>query len=368
MSSVPSRITRRMPGEFERHRGTILIWPVRPGSWTYGGVDAQKAFTQIANAISETERVYLCCDREHYADVCGRFANNLNIVPMLLDSDDAWARDIGPTFVEDTTDFSVHGTNWKFNAWGGDYDGLYKNYEADDAFASAFCKALGYDCYDEHDFVLEGGSIHVDGQGTLITTEACLLSPGRNPSMTREQIEERLRVTLGIKKVIWLPHGILGDETNEHVDNFCCFTKPGEVVMAWTDDENDPQHEVCVQNYEILTTATDARGKQLKVHKLPLPSRPVVITQKDLDGFVFEEGEDVREAGEKLAASYANFYICNGTVLVPQFRDPNDFTACQILGDLFPTRTVVPIDARAIIVGGGNIHCITQQIPYKLEL
>ena len=356
---------KRMPGEFEEHRGTILIWPVRPGSWTYGGKDAQKAFTVIANSISETEMVYLCCDQEHYSEVCSKFANNMNILPMVIPSDDAWARDIGPTFVEETSDFSIHGTNWKFNAWGGDFDGLYKDYDKDDAFASNFCKELSYNVIDQSDFVLEGGSIHVDGQGTLITTEACLLSPGRNPNMTREQIEERLMETLGVKKVIWLPHGILGDETNEHVDNFCCFIKPGEVVMAWTDDESDPQHEVCVRNYEILTSTKDASGRDLKVHKLPLPKNPVVITKHDLDGFVFEEGEDIREEGEKLAASYANFYICNGQVLVPQFGDPNDYYACRILGDLFPNRDIVPIEARSIIVGGGNIHCITQQIPLK---
>lgn len=354
---------RRMPAEFERHRGTILIWPVRPGSWTYGGKDAQKAFTEIANAISETERVYLCCDEEHYDEICSKFANNLNILPVVIPSNDAWARDIGPTFVEEDTDFTVHGTNWRFNAWGGDYDGLYKDYDDDDAFASRFCEKMGYPMVDEHDFVLEGGSIHVDGQGTLITTEACLLSPGRNPDMTREQIEARLCETLGVKKIIWLPHGILGDETNEHVDNFCCFVRPGEVVMAWTDDESDPQHEVCVQNYEILSSSKDAYGRQLKVHKLPLPKKPVVITERDMEGFVFEEGEDVREVGEKLAASYANFYICNGSVLVPQFRDPNDSVACQTLGELFPHRLIIPIEARAIIVGGGNIHCITQQIP-----
>lgn len=356
---------KRMPGEFERHAGTILIWPVRPGSWTYGGKNAQKAFKEIATSISETEKVYLICDDAHYSEVCGIFGNHINILPVALPTDDAWARDIGPTFVEETDDFSIHGIDWKFNAWGGDYDGLYKDYEDDNKFASKFCKEFRYPVVDQQDFVLEGGSIHVDGDGTLITTEACLLSPGRNPDMTREDIEKRLCDNLGVTKVIWLPHGILGDETNEHVDNFCCFVKPGEVVMAWTDDESDPQHEVCVQNYEILTNTKDARGRTLKVHKLPLPKNPVVITQKDLDGFVFEEGEDVREVGEKLAASYANFYICNGTVLVPQFRDPNDSVACQILGELFPHRLIVPIEARDIIVGGGNIHCITQQVPLK---
>lgn len=354
---------RRMPGEFEKHAGTILIWPVRPGSWTYGGKYAQKAFKQIADTISLYETVYLICDMEHFGEVYSLFMDNENVIPTVIPTDDAWARDIGPTFVKDTEDSSVIGIDWKFNAWGGDFDGLYKDYEADNAFAGLFCMSLNYPTVNQQDFVLEGGSIHVDGEGTLITTEACLLSAGRNPDMSRDEIEKRLCDNLGVSKVIWLPNGILGDETNEHVDNFCCFAKPGEVIMAWTDDESDPQHEVCVRNYELLTGITDAQGRTLKVHKLPLPVNPVVITKHDLDGFEFEEGEDIREEGEKLAASYANFYICNGAVLVPQFDDPNDHVACKILGEIFTDREVIPIPARDIIVGGGNIHCITQQIP-----
>lgn len=352
---------RRMPGEFEKHTGTILVWPVRPGSWTYGGKEAQKAFTEIANVISKTEKVYLICDDLHFEEVADKFRDNENVIPLNIPTNDAWARDIGPTFVKEED--AVLGTNWKFNAWGGDFDGLYKVYEDDDKFASGFCEKLGFGVIDQHDFVLEGGSIHVDGEGTLITTEACLLSPGRNPQMSKEEIEKRLCDSLGASKVIWLPNGIIGDETNEHVDNFCCFTKPGEVVMAWTDDTSDPQHDVCVKAYEILTSEVDAKGRKLNIHKIPMPSNPVVITKYDLDGFVFEEGEDIREEGEKLAASYANFYICNGAVLVPQFGDPNDSVACEILGKLFPDRIVAPIMARDIIVGGGNIHCITQQIP-----
>lgn len=352
----------RMPGEFERHEGTILVWPVRPGSWTYGGKEAQKTFTEIANAISRTEKVYLICDDSHFDEVAEIFEGNTNVVPTKIPTNDAWARDIGPTYVKDEVG-RVYGTNWKFNAWGGDFDGLYRDYEEDDAFAKKFCEKTSYPILDEHDFVLEGGSIHVDGEGTLITTKACLLSPGRNPDMSCEQIEKKLCDTLGISKIIWLPNGILGDETNEHVDNFCCFVRPGEVLMAWTDDVNDPQHEVCVKAYEILTSTKDAKGRTLKVHKLPLPSNPVIITKHDLDGFVFEEGEDQREEGEKLAASYANFYICNGQVLVPWFGDINDEVAVKTLASLFPDREIVPIMARSIIVGGGNIHCITQQIP-----
>lgn len=352
---------RRMPAEFEKHSGTILIWPVREGSWPHKGVDAQKTFSELANIISQHETLYMCCKPSDFTKVEAIFKDNPNILVLPIDSDDAWARDVGPTFVEDNN--VITGVDWKFNAWGGDFDGLYQNYESDDKFASEFCKKTSYKTIDAHPFILEGGSIHVDGEGTLITTETCLLSQGRNFNLTREEIEAELKKYLGIEKVIWLPGGILGDETNEHVDNICCFSKPGEVIMSWTDDESDPQHDICVKNLEVLSSELDAKGRKINVIKLPLPQNPVVITEEDMEGFVFEEGEDMREPGEKLAASYANFYIANDSVLVPQFGDINDKVAVDILTEVFKDRTIYPIKARSIIVGGGNIHCITQQIP-----
>lgn len=352
---------RVMPAEYAKHEGTILIWPVRPGSWTYGGKEAQETVTELARVIARSEKVYMCAYGEYLENVRATFADDANIEVLDIVTDDSWARDIGPTFVDD--EGIIKGTNWKFNAWGGDFDGLYLNYENDDKFATEFCKQTGYEIIEEHDFILEGGSIHTDGDGTLITTETCLLSGGRNTNLTKEQITERLCKTLGVEKVIWLPFGINGDETNEHVDNICCFVKPGEVVMSYTDDKSDPQYEMCQRNLEVLANETDAKGRKIKVNLMPLPAVPVTITEYDAAGYVYEEGEDTREVGEKLAASYANFYITNGHVIVPQFGDPNDHKACEILSELFPDREVYPIQARSIIVGGGNIHCITQQIP-----
>ena len=158
-----------------------------------------------------------------------------------IESDDAWARDTCPTFVvNDKKD--VRGVCWKFNAWGGDYDGLYKNWDKDSKLASSVCEKLGYSAYSAKDFVLEGGSIHSDGEGTVIVTEACLLSKGRNPNLSKSQIEDNLKKYLGAEKIIWLKHGIYNDETNEHVDNVCAFIKPGSVVLAWTDDKEDEQY------------------------------------------------------------------------------------------------------------------------------
>jgi agmatine deiminase len=166
--------------------------------------------------------------------------------------------------------------------------------------------------------------------------------------------------------VLWLPRGIYNDETNEHVDNVCAFTAPGEVVLAWTDDVNDPQHAMSLADLEYLEGVTDAKGRKLKVHKLPVPAHPVQVAEGDLSNYEFEEGEDTREVGERLAASYVNFYFVNGAALVPQFGGENaasDAEAISILQGLMPGREVIGIDARPILLGGGNIHCITQQIP-----
>ena len=201
---------------------------------------------------------------------------------------------------------------------------------------------------------------------TALVTEACLLSAGRNPDLSKEQIEQKLKTYLGVEKVLWIPRGIYNDETNEHVDNVCAFIRPGEVVLAWTDNEADPQYALSKASLDALEQLTDAKGRKIIVHKLPVPAVPVCITEDEVAGFDFVEGEDMREAGERLAASYVNFYFSNDSVVVPAFGGENaasDALAAEILAKLCPERKVVQIPARAILTGGGNIHCITQQIP-----
>ena len=348
-----------MPGEFEAQEGCIFIWPKRPGSWPYEAKAAREVFAKLANTLSEYEKVYMLVDKE--TETSAKELLSKNVILLRIETDDAWARDVGPTFV--TNGKEVRGINWSFNAWGGTFDGLYQNWEKDDKVAAEFCNQTGYDYYDATPFVLEGGSIHSDGEGTVIVTEACLLSKGRNPELSKEEIEEKLKTYLGAEKIIWLKRGIYQDETNEHVDNVCAFVRPGEVVLAWTEDENDPQYELSASCLKTLTQETDAKGRTFKVHKLLVPKNPVCIKEEDLEGYVFEEGEDIRELGERLAASYVNFYIGNQVVLVPQFGDEHDSKAVEVLQNAFPQRKIVPIAAREIIIGGGNIHCITQQIP-----
>ena len=391
-----------MPAEFQIHDGTIMIYPTRPGSWGKDRSGALRAFGDIFIEILKRENLYILADKEHFYEAKDfvdrliyeevlkkRHARCVGSAPdvtdplkdfdgdelkeileercliLPIDSDDAWARDVGPTFlVRDRMD--IRAVNWNFNAWGGEVDGLYSNWQRDDALAAAFCDMCEIDYYDATPFVLEGGSIHSDGEGTVMVTESCLLSSGRNPDLTKDDIENKLKEFLGAEKVLWLPCGIYNDETNEHVDNVCAFTAPGEVVLAWTDDVNDPQYEMSLKDLKYLESVTDAGGRKITVHKLPVPRYPVHVEERDLANFEFEEGEDNREEGERLAASYVNFYVLNGAVLVPSFGGENedsDKNALEILSALFPDHQVIGISARAILLGGGNIHCITQQIP-----
>lgn len=362
INSTPKADGYRMPAEWEQHYGCIMIFPERSDSWQYGAYAARKAFVKVASVIAESEKVTVCASDKQYENARRMLPPNIRIVEM--SSNDSWARDYAPTFVTNGND--IRGINWGFNAWGGLVDGLYFPWDKDNRMARKLCDLYDKDMYDFGHFILEGGSIHVDGEGTCITTEACLLSEGRNPNLSKTEIENYLREALNVEKIIWLKNGIYNDETNEHVDNICTFVKPAEVVLAWTDDKNDPQYEMSYSCLEILEHETDAKGRKITVHKLKCPS-PVTITAEECEGLDTMDFEPTRTPGERLAASYVNFYIANGAIVMPFFGDPADEPARELLQSLFPERKVIPIAARDILIGGGNIHCITQQIPYFTE-
>ena len=351
IASTPKKDGFYMPAEFSPHYGCILIFPERSDSWQYGAYAARKAFVKICTAIAESEKVTVCASEKQYENARRMLPDNIRVVEM--SSNDSWARDYAPTFVTDGKE--IRGINWRFNAWGGLYDGLYFPWDKDDKMARKLCDLYDKDMYDAGDFVLEGGSIHVDGEGTCITTEACLLSSGRNPDLTKEEIEDKLKEYLGVEKVIWIKRGIYNDETNEHVDNICAFVKPSEVVLAWTDNENDPQYEMSRSCYDILSNSTDAKGRKLKIHKLYLPE-PVRITVEECEGLDTMDFEPTRQPNERLAASYVNFYISNSAIVMPFFNDPADEKAKALLEKLFPERKIVGIYARDILIGGSNIH------------
>ncbi len=349
----------RMPGEFEQHEGCWMLWPERPDNWRLGGKPAQHAFVAVATAISKFEPVTMGVSRTQYDNARSMLPDHIRVVE--ISNDDSWVRDCGPTFVvNDKQD--VRGVDWSFNAWGGLVNGLYFPWDQDDKVAHKICEIERKQSDRIDDFVLEGGSIHVDGEGTLLVTEECLLDEGRNAHLDREGIEANLKEYLNVEKIIWLKDGIYNDETNGHVDNICCYVRPGVVMLAWTDDKNDPQYAISAENLAILEAATDAKGRKLEVIKMPMPT-PILITAEESSGVDAINGTLPRQEGDRLAASYVNFYIANGAIVHPVFHDPADEKAAAVLAKAFPDRKIVGVYAREILLGGGNIHCITQQQP-----
>ncbi|KFX70726.1 agmatine deiminase [Pseudomonas taeanensis MS-3] len=360
LNSTPRADGFRMPAEWEPHSQTWMVWPERPDNWRLGGKPAQAAFAAVAKAIAEFEAVTVCVSASQYENARARLDHG-NIRVVEISSNDAWVRDTGPTFVTNDKG-EVRGVDWTFNAWGGFDGGLYSPWSHDDQVASKILEIERCARYRSEGFVLEGGSIHVDGEGTLITTEECLLNRNRNPHLEREEIEQVLREHLAIDRVIWLPDGLFNDETDGHVDNFCCYVRPGEVLLAWTDDEHNPNYPRCQAAMRVLETARDAQGRQLVVHKMPIPG-PLHATAEECAGVDLAAGTQERDPSVRLAGSYVNFLIVNGGIIAPSFNDPLDEEARAILQRLFPEHRVVLVPGREILLGGGNIHCITQQQP-----
>jgi agmatine deiminase len=356
--STPAKDGFRMPAEFERHSGCWMLWPERPDNWRLGAKPAQAAFAAVATAIAAGEPVSVGVSAAQFENARARLPRNIRVVE--LTSNDAWMRDCGPTFVIDGKG-RRRGVDWTFNAWGGLQGGLYFPWERDDEVAQKVLELEGADRY-RTSLVMEGGAIHVDGQGTCLTTEECLLNPNRNPHLSRDDIEEQLRRYLAVGTVIWLGKGVYRDETGGHIDELACFTSPGHVALTWTDDRSDPQFEISQDAYQRLRHAKDARGRRLEVHKIHQPG-PLFMTAEEAAGVDARPGSHPRRAGDRLAASYINFYIANKCLVMPLYDKRSDAPALRMLKRLFPTRTVLGVPTREILLGGGNIHCITQQVP-----
>ncbi|MDZ7796950.1 MAG: agmatine deiminase [Candidatus Marinimicrobia bacterium] len=360
LHSTPGKDGFRMPGEFEEHAKTWMMWPERQDNWRKGAGPAQQAFIDVAVAIRRFEKLVMGVSRSQYSNAKRSLPADINVVE--IENNDAWIRDTGPTFVVNDKK-EVRAVDWKFNAWGGHVNGLYTSWERDDRVAQRVCELENISRYRTEDLVLEGGSIHADGEGTCIVTEACLLNKGRNPHLSKKDIEIKLKEYLNVKKIIWLKNGIYLDETNGHVDNIIHYCAPGVIALAWTDDRDDPQYAFSKDAYEVLSNTKDAQGRKFDIHKFHIP-RPVPITKEESRGVVPADGTLSRNEGDRLAASYTNFYIVNGGVIYPTFNDPDhDNQARETLERIFPDRKIIGIYAREILLGGGNIHCITQQQP-----
>ena len=367
--STPKQDGYRMPGEFEPQQHIFMVWPERPDNWRQGAKPAQRAYSEVAIAIAKHTPVTMLVSNAQYANCRARLPEHIRVVEM--SNDDAWVRDSGPTFViNDKGD--IRAVDWIFNAWGGLVDGLYFPWANDDAVAQKICDLVGVDSYRTDadscpaglDFILEGGSIHVDGEGTLITTEMCLLNPdaGRNvPNLDKDQIEMMLKEYLNLEKIIWIKDGIDPYETNGHIDDVACYIRPGEVACIWTEDPEHPFYEAAQAAYKTLSEATDAKGRKLKVYKMCMTKEPCYL--KDAWTIDVATGAIPREEGEISIASYMNFLITNNAIILPQYGDENDALAVQQAQEMFPGYTIEPVMTTEVAYGGGNIHCITQQMP-----
>jgi agmatine deiminase len=342
----PSNLGYRMPAEWEPHEGTWLSWPHNADTWPGGGLDRVcDTFARIVTALVDGEEVHINVNdaaQEH--SVRRRLGKQIERRTIFhhFPTNDAWCRDYGALFVRnldrDSRTPPLVAINWGFNSWGE----KYPPYDLDDVVPMQMAHTLEVPCV-SGGMILEGGSIDVNGTGLLLTTESCLLNPNRNPDLSRQQIEQRLAAMLGVEEVLWLAAGIVGDDTDGHIDDVARFVSAHTVVTAVEDNPQDANYAVLQENLRRLQKVRCQEGKSLRIVTLPMPC-PV-------------------GGNHRMPASYLNFYMANKTVLVPQFRQAADQEALRIVTDLFPERHIIGIDCVELIGGFGAIHCVTQQIP-----
>ncbi|HZR83928.1 MAG TPA: agmatine deiminase family protein [Candidatus Binatia bacterium] len=347
--TTPRELGYRWPAEWEPHAATWLAWPHKEASWPGKFEPVPAIFVEMVRALVPGERVeILVLSEEHRAPVARLLrAGGVDLARVglhVLPTDDAWIRDHGPIFLRrdrraDGEGLDVAVTDWGYNAWGG----KYPPWEQDDRVPTELASRFGWRVF-EPGMILEGGSVDGDGEGTVLTTESCLLNPNRNPSLGRDAIEQRLRDFLCAEKVLWLGDGIAGDDTDGHVDDLARFVAPGVVVTVVEEDPADENYRALQDNLARLRAMVDARGRRVTVRTLPMPRA-------------------LYEQGQRLPASYANFYVANSAVLVPAFDDPNDEKALAALSSAFPGRRVIGIRATDLVWGLGAFHCLTQQQP-----
>ncbi|MEN8650712.1 agmatine deiminase family protein [Streptomyces sp. 21So2-11] len=345
-------MTYRMPAEWAPHERTWMAWPgpnvTFPNDEELAG--SRAAWAAVAHAVRGFEPVTMVVGPGQSDGARALLGPDIDLVERELD--DAWMRDIGPTFVTDE-EGRLAAVDWVFNGWGAQE---WASWEHDAKIARHVADLAGVPVHSSP-LVNEGGGIHVDGEGTVLLTDTVQLGPQRNPGMTREEVEAEIHARLGTTKAIWLPRGLTADYpphgygTLGHVDIVAAFAAPGVVVAHTQPDPAHPDHERCKANVALLRTQTDAKGRLLKVVEIPAPT---VLT---------EGGEGGDESGGWVDYSYINHYLCNGGVVLCAFGDPRDEEAAEIFRGLFPDRTVTLVDARTIFAGGGGIHCITQQQP-----
>ena len=335
-----------MPAEWEPHRGTWLSWPHKQASWPGKFSSVPPIFARMVALLADHEEVHInvagpAMETDVRRLLTDAGADTGNVYFHHNPTNDAWCRDHGPIFVQRARGGAVEQAviDWGFNAWGG----KYPPYDLDDVIPTRVAEELGLPVY-RPGIILEGGSIDVNGRGTLLTTEACLLNRNRNPTLDRSQIEDHLRSYLGVSHILWLGDGIVGDDTDGHIDDLTRFVEERTVVTVVEDDPTDENYEPLQKNLERLRNMKDQDGRPLRIVTLPMP-------------------HPLWHDGQRLPASYANFYIANGLVLLPTYDPARDEQALTTLEQLFPTREVIGIDCTDLVWGLGAFHCVTQQWP-----
>ena len=348
---TPSKLGYRMPAEWQRHTATWLTWPKDPETWPNRVPQVEEIFLQMMAALAPHEIVNLLVDdAQAEADVRARcvFSGAENIHCHQIPTVDSWIRDYGPNFlVNDRNQLAYN--DWIFNAWGNKYEEL----KQDDSIPARLESLLQAPRFTPG-IVMEGGSIEVNGAGCVLTTEQCLLNANRNPHLRKDEIEEYLKSYLGVERVLWLGEGIVGDDTDGHIDDIARFVAPNVIVCAVEDDPEDANYKLLQDNLQRLRAMTDAQGSAFEIVTLPMP------------GVVGGAGTDNRNL-DRLPASYANFYIANEVVLAPVFGHANDARAVETLARLFSARRVVAINCEPLVWGMGTIHCVSQQQPAQRQ-
>lgn len=334
-----------MPAEWVEHERTFIEWPVRESMISMENYELVcEDYVKVAKAIAQFEPVTLIVNEDTKAQakkICGE-----QIEYLTIEHNDAWCRDSGPTFVLNHEN-KIAGVSWQFNAWGG----KYLPYDLENKVAGKILKAYQIPVL-ESAIILEGGSIHVDGEGTLLTTKECLLNKNRNASLSQKEIEKELSEKLNISKIIWLDNGFFGDETDGHVDNVACFAKPGVILLQTCKDGEDANYQISQNHLSTLFDSTDSKNRKIQVIEIPQPPARYY-------------------KGERLTLSYLNFYMVNGGIILPVFGEDasqSDEEARMILEKVFPERKIVPVNTSMLITEGGNVHCITQQMPKGIRL
>ena len=344
---TPAALGFRMPAEWYPHRSTWLTWPKDPETWPDRVTHVEEIYLKMLAGLTTHEMVDLLVDDEEAEQAVRRrceFASVANIRFHQVETVDSWIRDYGPNFLIGPNGEGAF-NDWIFNAWGNKYEELKK----DDSVPRRLEPVIGLPRFSPG-IVMEGGSIEVNGAGCVLTTEQCLLNKNRNPQLRREEIQQYLKDYLGVAKVLWLSEGIVGDDTDGHIDDIARFVAPNVIVCALEEDPEDANYEILQDNLARLKSMTDAHEKPFEIVTLPMPG---------VVGGTSTGGRDL----ERLPASYANFYIANNVVLLPVFGHSNDARATYTLHRLFPARRVIPINCEPLVWGMGTIHCVSQQQP-----